>query len=67
VLIGSRAGVGFGFWGGLAALAVGFQVLAGRRGWPGLGAVLRRLTRRWPVRVALLAGWLYGGWHVFVH
>lgn len=67
MLTGSDPPVGFGFWAGLAAAGAALQLVAVRRGQGGLGWVLGRLLRRWPVRLVLLAGWVYGGWHVFVH
>jgi Family of unknown function (DUF6186) len=46
--------------------AVALEVAARRREAPGFGAVLAAALRIRPVRVALLAGWLWLGWHVFV-
>jgi Family of unknown function (DUF6186) len=30
------------------------------------GEMLSVVLRRWPLRVAVLAGWLWLGWHLFV-
>jgi hypothetical protein len=45
---------------------VALEVVARRREAPGLGEVLAAALRIRPVRVAVLAGWLWLGWHVFV-
>ena len=52
----------------LIAVALLAYQLAGLR-WrrtPTIGEALAHLTRRRPARCALLAGWLWLGWHVFV-
>lgn len=51
----------------LVAAALAVEVVARRRrGVPTLGAVADAVTRRVAVRVVLLAGWLWLGWHLFV-
>jgi hypothetical protein len=40
------------------------SLLSGRL--PTLGQVVSLVTRRWPARWLLLAGWLWLGWHLFV-
>jgi hypothetical protein len=50
----------------LAAVAVGLEVAARRGRGATLGEALRRLVRRTPVRLLVLAVWLWVGWHVFV-
>jgi hypothetical protein len=58
----SRAAT-FVVWGALVAT----QVFAVRtRRIPTVGAWIRTLVRRPGVRVVLLAGWLWLGWHFFV-
>ena len=51
----------------ILAAAVAYQ-LAGvrRRRTATLGEALAQATALWPVRLVLLAGWLWLGWHVFV-
>ena len=63
----SRAAT-FVVWGALAvALLVATQVFAvTTRRIPTVGALIRALVRRPGVRVVLLAGWLWLGWHFFV-
>ena len=55
---------------GYASVAGGALVLelVARRSkrLPSFGDVLTVILRRWPVRVALVAGWLWLGWHLFV-
>ena len=50
----------------VAVAAVALEVAARRREAPGLGEILAAALRIRPVRVAVLAGWLWLGWHVFV-
>jgi Family of unknown function (DUF6186) len=50
----------------LLGVAVGLEVAARRGSGATLGEALRRLVRRWPVRLLVLAAWLWFGWHVFV-
>jgi hypothetical protein len=51
----------------LAGAIVGVQVAALRGADVAtVGTVVRALTRRWPARSLLLAGWLWLGWHLFV-
>jgi hypothetical protein len=50
----------------VAAGALALQV-AGRRGLCAtFGEALSAAVRRWPVRLLLVAAWLWLGWHVFV-
>jgi hypothetical protein len=50
----------------LVAAALGLEVAARRRGSGTFGDALT-LTLRWrPARLALLAAWLWLGWHLFV-
>jgi hypothetical protein len=54
-------------YGVLAGGAVGLELAARRsRRLATFGDVLDVVLRRWPVRAALLAGWLWLGWHLFV-
>ena len=56
--------VGYGV---LALCAVGLEAAARRsRRRATFGQALDAVLRRWPVRLALLAGWLWLGWHLFV-
>ncbi|HEX2042674.1 MAG TPA: DUF6186 family protein [Acidimicrobiales bacterium] len=56
--------VGYGV---LAACSVGLELAARRsRRLATFGDALDVVLRRWPVRAALLAGWLWLGWHLFV-
>lgn len=48
----------------LAASEVAAHTL--RRGWPTLEGMARALLTRPAGRIALLAGWLWLGWHLFV-
>ncbi|HZM31077.1 MAG TPA: DUF6186 family protein [Acidimicrobiales bacterium] len=50
----------------IVVAAVALELTARTREAPGLGEVLAAALRIRPVRVALLAGWLWVGWHVFV-
>jgi len=62
----SRAAT-FVVWGVLAAVLVATQVFAGAtRRIPTVGAWIRALVRHPAVRVGVLAGWLWLGWHFFV-
>ena len=45
----------------LAAAAFALQVSGRTR----FGEVVEALTRHWPFRLLLLAGWLWLGWHLF--
>jgi Family of unknown function (DUF6186) len=47
-----------------AALAV--EVDARRRSGATFGDALALVLRPWPVRVAVVAAWLWLGWHLFV-
>jgi len=50
----------------LAAVAAGLEIAARRGRAATFGATLGAALRHRPVRVLLLAGWLWLGWHVFV-
>lgn len=51
----------------LVLLSVGLELEARRlRRFATFGQVLTLALRRWPVRLLLLAGWLWLGWHLFV-
>jgi Family of unknown function (DUF6186) len=50
----------------IAAGAVGLELAARRRGGVTFSDALTTALGRWPVRLVLLAGWLWLGWHVFV-
>lgn len=50
----------------IAAGALGVELAARRRGRGTLGDALAATLRPWPVRLAVLAAWLWLGWHVFV-
>jgi Family of unknown function (DUF6186) len=51
----------------IAVTAVALELAARRdRRWATAGDAIVVVTRRWPVRLLLLAGWLWLGWHVFV-
>jgi hypothetical protein len=43
------------------------QAVAWRRRAGTLGALFAAVLRPWPVRLVVLALWLYAGWHLFVH
>lgn len=50
----------------LCAAAVGLEA-AGRRSVTGtFGDLISFVLRRWPVRLLVLATWLWFGWHAFV-
>jgi uncharacterized protein DUF6186 len=50
------------------AIAVAWTGMVVSRGrFPDAAALLRLATRRVVVRVILLAGWAWVGWHFFVH
>jgi hypothetical protein len=50
----------------IVVAAVGLEITARRRGGATLGDALSVALRWWPLRVLLLAGWLWLGWHTFV-
>ncbi len=51
----------------IAASAVGLEFAARRTGHvTTFGDLLSLTLRRWPLRLVLLAGWLWLGWHLFV-
>jgi len=57
----------FVVWGVLAAVLVATELFAiTTRRIPTVGAWIRTLVRNPAVRVVLLAGWLWLGWHFFV-
>ena len=50
-----------------AAAAVALEIAARRSGQvTTFGDLLSVALRRWPVRILLLAGWMWLGWHLFV-
>jgi Family of unknown function (DUF6186) len=50
----------------LVAAAVGLEVAARRRGSGTFGDALTLALGRRPARLAILAAWLWLGWHLFV-
>lgn len=50
----------------IAAWALGLEVAARRGAGGTLGDALAVALRPWPVRMIVLAAWLWLGWHVFV-
>jgi Family of unknown function (DUF6186) len=50
----------------VAAAAVGLELAARRGMCATFGEALSAAVRRRPVRLLLIAGWLWLGWHVFV-
>jgi hypothetical protein len=50
----------------LVAAAVVQEVVARRRGAPTVGDATTSALRRPPLRLAVLAAWLWLGWHLFV-
>ena len=51
----------------ILAAAVALDLGARRRpGGATLGRALAIVLRRWPVRLAVVAAWLWLGWHLFV-
>lgn len=48
------------------AAALGVEVDARRRAGATLGDALALVLRPWPVRLAVVAAWLWLGWHLFV-
>ena len=50
----------------LVVSAAGLEVTARRRGWATFGDALTIILRSRAARVALLAAWLWFGWHLFV-
>jgi hypothetical protein len=64
----SARSVGLAGWCVLAAVAIALALLGrtGRGGIPAPGAVMTTIVRRPVGRVALLAGWLALGWHLFL-
>lgn len=54
-------------YGAIALAALGLELAARRTGRVAtFGQALDALLRRWPFRLALLAGWMWLGWHLFV-
>jgi uncharacterized membrane protein len=51
----------------IAIAAAWTGVVVSHRRFPDAAALLRLATRRVVVRVILLAGWAWIGWHFFVH
>ncbi|MCU1466277.1 MAG: hypothetical protein JWM72_2205 [Actinomycetia bacterium] len=52
---------------GVAFAAAWIGALASHGRFPTAGALLRMATHHVVVRVLLLAGWVWVGWHFFVH
>jgi hypothetical protein len=50
----------------LAIVAMGLEIAARRGRGVTFGVAVRRLVRPGWVRLLVLAGWLWLGWHVFV-
>jgi Family of unknown function (DUF6186) len=50
----------------IVATAVGLELAARRRGDGTFGDALAAALRRWPVRMVVVAAWLWLGWHLFV-
>ncbi len=50
----------------LVVAAIALELTARRRGGGTFGDALSVALRWWPLRVLLLAGWLWLGWHLFV-
>jgi hypothetical protein len=50
----------------VAAAAVGLEIAARRGAWATFGDAVSVAARRWPIRMLLIAGWLWLGWHIFV-
>jgi hypothetical protein len=50
----------------IAAGALGVEIAARRRGGRTFGDALAVILRPWPVRVVVVAAWLWLGWHLFV-
>jgi Family of unknown function (DUF6186) len=50
----------------IVACVVLADLTARRRGGATLGEALAVLVRPWPVRLVVVAAWLWLGWHVFV-
>lgn len=67
MIVGSAPAVGLGFWSAVAAVIAVLQAVAWRRRAGTLGALFAAVLRPWPVRLVVLALWLYAGWHLFVH
>jgi hypothetical protein len=54
-------------WVVLAALVVTGQIVAGlsKGGFPGVGAVVKRVTGSRMGRIVLVLAWMWLGWHAF--
>jgi hypothetical protein len=50
----------------IVVAAICLEITARRRGRGRFAAALSVALRWWPLRVLLLAGWLWLGWHTFV-
>ena len=50
----------------LVGTALGLEVAARRGRVASLGEALGIALRPWPVRLVLIAAWLWLGWHLFV-
>jgi Family of unknown function (DUF6186) len=50
----------------ILAAAVALEIGARRRGGATFGDTLAVALRPWPVRLAVVAAWLWLGWHLFV-
>jgi hypothetical protein len=50
----------------IVAAAVALEVGARRRGRATFGDALAVTLRPWPVRLVVVAAWLWLGWHLFV-
>ncbi len=51
----------------VAGCALGLEAAARRSGrCATFGEALAMALQRWPVRLVLVAGWLWLGWHLFV-
>lgn len=54
-------------YGSAAVAALALELAARRCGrLASFGDVLAAVLRRWPARLAILAAWLWLGWHLFV-
>jgi hypothetical protein len=50
----------------IVAAAIGLEIAARRHGGASLGDALVVVLRPWPVRMVVVAAWLWLGWHLFV-